>query len=325
MKKRIFAALMMVLLLAGALAGCGTRLPAQDGRLSLVVTIFPEYDWLRNIAGEHFDDMDVKMLLDSGVDLHSYQPTAEDMVRLSTCDMFVYVGGESDAWADDALRELDGSDTTVVCLLDELGEAAKEEEVVEGMMAEDEEEEEEDGPEYDEHVWLSLRNAAALCRVLCDRLSALDPANAADYAANTDAYIARLEALDAQFAAAVEAAPRQTVLFGDRFPFRYLADDYGLTYYAAFSGCSAETEASFETIVFLANKVDELGLPAILQIESADGSIAETIRQNTAAKDQAILSMDSMQSCTARDVAAGADYLAIMEENLAVLGEALNG
>ena len=320
--KRVLS-LILALVIALSLAACSGA--ARRARVQIVTTSFPLYDWTRNIV-RGVSGVETTWLMDSGVDLHSYQPTAEDMVRLSTCDMFVYVGGESDAWADDALRELDGSGTQAVCLLDELGEAAKEEELVEGMMAEEEEEgEEEDGPEYDEHVWLSLRNAAALCRVLCDRLSALDPENAADYAANTDAYIARLEALDAQFAAAVEAAPRQTVLFGDRFPFRYLADDYGLTYYAAFSGCSAETEASFETIVFLANKVDELGLPAILQIDSSDGSIAKTVRQNTASKDQAILSMDSMQSCTARDVAEGADYIAVMEENLAVLTEALNG
>ena len=322
MKKYISLALCL-LLIAGLFAGCGRTEPSAapaEKRLNVVTTIFPEYDWVRQIAG---DKADITMLLDNGVDLHSYQPTAEDIIKISTCDLFIYVGGESDDWVEDVLQQASNRDMAVVNLLEALGESVKEEEVVEGMEAEEEEEEEEE-PEYDEHVWLSLRNAAVLCGRIADDLGRIDAGNAGAYRANADAYIAKLNALDGEYKAAIDAAGVKTLLFGDRFPFRYLADDYGLQYYAAFTGCSAETEASFETVIFLANKVDELGLHAIMQIESADGKIAETIRETTQSKDQKILTLDSMQSVTAKGVADGADYLAAMEQNLAVLREALS-
>ena len=326
MKRTVSLTLVFLLLLAALLPGCGKTAPAAppaEDKLSIVTTIFPVYDWVRNLLGERASAVELTMLLDSGVDLHSYQPTVEDMVKISGCDLFIYVGGESDGWVDDALREAANKDMIVINLLETLGDSVKEEELVEGMEAEEEEDEDEEGPEYDEHVWLSLRSAGAICTALAEALARLDPAHAEDYAANAAAYAEKLDALDGAYRAAVDAAPGKTLLFGDRFPFRYLVDDYGLSYYAAFVGCSAETEASFETVVFLAQKTDELGLRTICQIESADGSIARTIRENTRDKDQQILSFDSMQSVTAEDVAAGKTYLGIMEENLAVLREAL--
>ena len=205
-----------------------------------------------------------------------------------------------------------------------LGEQVKEEEVVEGMEAEEEESEDEDEPEYDEHVWLSLKNAETLCNAITDALETIDPANKDVYAANAAAYLEKLTALDSEYQSMVDNAARKTVLFGDRFPFRYLVDDYGLNYYAAFVGCSAETEASFETISFLSGKVDELGLPCVLTIEGAQHKIAETIVQNTAEKNQSILTLDSMQSTTSTDVANGTTYLSVMESNLNVLKQALN-
>ncbi len=321
--KKYVPVILAVCLLLSLLAACGRSGSASDGgKLKIVTTIFPAYDWVMNILGERADSAEVTMLLDSGVDLHSYQPTADDMVKIASCDVFIYVGGESDEWVEDALQEATNQDMVVVNLLEALGDAAKEEEVVEGMEADHGEEGEEE-EEYDEHVWLSLRCAAVLCSRIAEALGRADPANAADYTANAAAYAEKLSKLDADYQSAVDAAAVKTVLFGDRFPFRYLTDDYGLTYYAAFVGCSAETEASFETIVFLANKVDELGLKAILQIESADGSIARTIRENTRSGDQALLTLDSMQSVTAKDVAGGVTYLTIMEDNLAVLTDAL--
>ncbi len=322
--KKIAAIALCLLMIAGIFAGCAndTDIVKQD-KLSIVVTIFPAYDWVRQIVGENNENVDVMLLLNSGVDMHSYQPTAEDIVRISSCDVFVYIGGESDKWVEDALNEAINRDMVVINMLEVLGDAVKEEEIVEGMEAEDDEHRDGDNDpeeaEYDEHVWVSLRNAAALCHYISDTLCEVDPDGKETYAANADAYIEKLYTLDAAYAAAVEAAPVKTVLFGDRFPFRYLADDYGLSYYAAFAGCSAETEASFETIVFLAGKVDELGLKTILQLESADGSIARTIRENTASKDQQILTMDSLQSATSQD----ASYLSVMESNLAVLKDAL--
>lgn len=348
--KRIFSLFLAAALALALLAGCGTNTQsaASDGaakKLSIVTTTFPEYDWVMNILGERAADVEVTMLLDSGVDLHSYQPTVDDIVKLSACDLFLYVGGESDEWVDDALAEATNENMVVLKLLDVLGDSVKEEELVEGMEhdhdhdhdedhdhEEDHEHEDdhdeghdhdEEEPKYDEHVWLSLKNAASLCQTIADALAQMDPGHAEAYRANAAAYIEKLSALDAEYRAAVDAAPVRTLLFGDRFPFRYLVDDYGLNYYAAFAGCSAETEASFETIVFLADKADELDLKAICQIESADGSIARTIRENTQSKDQEILTFDSLQSTTSRDAAAGAGYLSIMEQNLAVLKAAL--
>ncbi|SDI11155.1 zinc transport system substrate-binding protein [Pseudobutyrivibrio sp. 49] len=217
----------------------------------------------------------------------------------------------------------------VINLLDALGESSlKEEEVVEGMEAEEEEEEgeegeEEEGPEIDEHVWLSLKNAQTLVKVIAEKLSEIDAPNSQTYSSNADSYIAKLADLDEKYTAAVADASKDTLLFGDRFPFRYLVDDYGLNYYAAFVGCSAETEASFETVAFLSKKVDELDLNTVLTIEKSDGKIANTIIQNTANKDAIVLAMDSMQATTSQDVAGGASYISIMESNLEVLKEAL--
>ncbi len=302
--------------------------------LHIVTTIFPEYDWVRNILGEEADHVDLTLLLDNGVDLHSYQPTAEDILTISTCDLFVYVGGESDDWVEDVLEESMNPDMQVIELLDVLGDAVREEEVVEGMEADHDHEHEEDhdhdheeGPEYDEHVWLSMRNAEVICAALCDALCAVDPANADAYTANAESYTAQLQTLDAEYESVVAAAPDtaagHTLVFGDRFPFRYLTDDYGLDYYAAFVGCSAETEASFETVSFLAGKVDELQVPCVLIIDGSDGTIARTIVQSSSTPDLPILTLNSLQSVTADDLAAGTTYLSVMEANLEVLREAL--
>lgn len=296
----------------------------KDDKVKVVTTIFPEYDWVKEIAGEESENIDLTMLLDNGVDLHSYQPTAEDIMKISDCDLFIYVGGESDAWVDDALKEAVNKNMKVINLLEVLGSTVKEEEVVEGMEAEEEEEsEEEEEPEYDEHVWLSLKNAKVFCRTIAENLSEIDKEHEEIYSANEKKYEEKLDALDQNYQETVDSANQKTLLFGDRFPFRYLVDDYGLSYYAAFVGCSAETEASFETISFLAQKVDELGLKSILTIEKSDQKIAKTIIENTTDKNQKILTMDSMQSTTSDDVKNGTTYLSVMESNLDVLKEAL--
>ena len=353
--KKILCFLFAAILMASSLTACGETSAAgvkKDGKIQIVTTIFPEYDWVKNILGDNPGNTELTMLMDNGVDLHNFQPTAADILKISTCDLFIYVGGESDGWVEDALKEATNKDMVVINLLETLGDQVKEEEIVEGMEHEhdhdhedgdhdhedgdhdheDEDHDHEDGDhhhgdheeeEYDEHVWLSLKRVQTICNGIESALCKLDGANSDAYKANNAAYQKKLGDLDAKYADAVKDASVKTVLFGDRFPFRYMMDDYGLQYYAAFAGCSAETEASFETILFLANKVNELKLPAILTIEGATHKIAQTVRDNTQAKDQKILAMNSLQSVTAKDVQDGVTYLSVMEENLNVLKEAL--
>ncbi len=337
---------------------------AEEKKTLAVTTIFPIADWVREISGDR-DNVEITMLLDNGVDLHSFQPSAQDILKISSCDLFIYVGGESDEWVEDVLKAAVNPGLKAISLVEAMGEDIKSEEIKEGMEHEHDHEHEEDEHDHeheegedadhdheeeeheheheeeehdheheedhdhehehevDEHVWLSLRNAAKLVQAIANQMAEVDPDGASEYQANAAAYIEKLMALDAEYAAAVESAPYKTVLFGDRFPFRYMTEDYGLDYYAAFSGCSAESEASFATVVFLAQKMDELGLPVILTIENPKTKIAETVREATQAKNQKILSMDSLQSTTSRDVEAGVTYLGVMEQNLAVLKEAL--
>ena len=319
-------------------AGCIPAYAEGRGRdadhIQIVTTIFPEYDWVMNILGDNPAQAEVMLLLDNGIDLHNFQPTVPDILTISTCDLFIYVGGESDKWVETTLQNAMNKDLVAISLMDVLGSAVKEEELIEGMQAEehdhehgdddgDEHEHGDDEAEYDEHVWLSLRNAAALTESISEVLQQIDPDNAEIYKDNTAAYIEKLNALDAQYQSVIADASNKTLLFGDRFPFRYMTDDYGLTYYAAFLGCSAETEASFETIAFLAQKVDELSLPVVMTIEGTNHRMAETIVQSTKARNQEILTMDSMQAVTAKDVNNGVTYLSIMEKNLSVLKDAL--
>ena len=314
-------------------------------KFGVVCTIFPEYDWIRQLVGDKKDNYEITYLLDKGVDLHSYQPTAEDIAKIANCDLFVYVGGESDGWVNDALKESKNDKMQVVNLLETLGKNVKPEEVVEGMQEEDEHDHDHDDKdhddkdhdhedadhdhdheeetEYDEHVWLSLRNATALVNTLAEKLQTIDPENKDYYATTAADYTAKLGDLDSRYLATIKKAKVKTVLFGDRFPFRYLVDDYGLKYYAAFVGCSAETEASFETVAFLAKKTDDLKLKSVLVIENSDQKIAKKIVETTKDKNQNIVVLNSMQSITNEDIANGATYLSIMESNLKALTSAL--
>ena len=333
---------------------------AVSAKTKIVATIFPEYDWVRQIAGEKNSNVDVKLLLDNGVDLHNFQPSVKDIATVGNADIFIYVGGESDEWVKGVLKNAKNKKLVAINLLEVLGDRVHEEETVEGMEHEhhhdDEAEEEEhehhhgeaehdehehhhheeaehhhhhddddeDEIEYDEHVWLSLKNAKILCKAIADALCSKDSANAETYRKNLAEYSAKLDRLDNSYAECVKNSKRNTVLFGDRFPFRYLTDDYGIKYYAAFTGCSAETEASFKTVIFLSNKVDELNLPCILQIESGNGKLPATIIKNSKSGNISVLTMDSMQATTSLDVKKGANYLGIMTQNLEVLKKALN-
>ena len=327
----------------------------NSNKISIVCTTFPQYDWVKNILGEEAEHFNVTLLLDNGVDMHSYQPAVKDIATAGSSDLFIYVGGESDTWVEDALKEAKNKDLKAINLMETLDNFVKEEEVVEGMQEErkslghsheksskekqeqtqkeshensqeinGQKEAADEEPEYDEHIWLSIRNAEIMVKNIEKAIEQLDSDNAKVYQTNAEKYIKKLDTLDKQYANTIQNAKYKAILFGDRFPFRYMADDYDLKYYAAFAGCSAETMAGFETVTFLAKKADELRLPVILTIENSDGRIAEAVKSNTTKKNQKILAMNSLQSVTKEQIADGITYLQVMQENLSVLLEALN-
>ena len=308
------------LALAAVFFCAGRTPPAADGKLKIVATIFPAYDWTREIVGGTASETELTLLSDGGSDLHSYSPSVRDIAAISEADIFIYVGGESDGWVGDALAGAANADMIAINLLDALGARAKIEETVEGMQAA----ERHGGNARDEHVWLSLRNAVAFCEEIANALCLKDPANAETYRANCAAYTERLAGLDLRYAEAVASARRKTILCADRFPLRYLVDDYGLDYYAAFDGCSAESEASFKTVAFLAGKLDELGLESVVRLEDGNGKIAQTIVAGSKNKATQIVTFDSMQTAADRRIKKGETYVGAMERNLAALKAALD-
>lgn len=297
---------------------------SADG-LKVVCTIFPEYDWVKQILGGQAENAELTLLMKNGSDMHSYQPTVWDMVKISEADLFIYVGGESDFWVEDALANAKNPDRKVLNLMEILENSVKEEEHAEGMQGAPDDDDPEEAPEYDEHIWLSLRNAKTACGAVCEMLCGLDPEHSAVYRQNEADYVEQLHALDQEYCQVAKQALTPVLLFGDRFPFLYLTKDYGITYYAAFAGCSAETEASFETIRFLIEKADEQNLPAVLTIDGSDKKIAQAIAENTKNQNAKVLVLDSMQSVSEEDIANGENYLSIMERNLETLKEALLG
>lgn len=339
--RKLLSLLTLGVLCSVSATGCSAVLESQaqsepDGMLDIICVSFAEYDWTKQILGEHLQDVNLTYLLDNGVDLHNYQPSARDMIRISGCDLFIYTGGESGSWVDDLFRtETPDENLHVIRLTDAVQDVMKTEEYKEGMQTDSHHNEHEESEhdhdhelsqslEYDEHVWLSVRNAEKICDVICENLCELDAVHAEDYQKNLEQYQAELNDLDQEFIRMTEQSSVKTLIFGDRFPFRYFMDDYGLDYYAAFTGCSSDTEASFETIVFLAGKADELHAEAIFRIENSSDSLAQSIISSTQQKQQKILCLDSMQSVTAQEIADGASYLSIMRENRDTLSEVLH-
>ena len=311
MKKALSLLLGAAMLLS--LAACSGA--ARRARVQIVTTCFPLYDWTRNIV-QGVSGVETTWLMDSGVDPHSFQPTVKDLTMVSDADLFVYVGGESDAWADDAAAEMKNPEALSLALLPQL-DSALTEEAVPGAEPEQEEE-----GALDEHIWLSLRTASRCVDLICEALCELDGANDDLYRANADDYKAQLNALDQAYSEAVAASELNTILVADRFPFRYLAEDYQLNYFAAFAGCSAETEASFQTVLGLSQQADALGLPVILVTENGTGDIAEAVSEGSQSEPP-VRTLDSLQSVTAEIAADGVTYLSVMESNLDVLKEAL--
>ncbi|MCL1830970.1 MAG: metal ABC transporter substrate-binding protein, partial [Oscillospiraceae bacterium] len=270
--KRIYICIYIILLILSMLTGCGK--PESNDKQSIVCTTFPQYDWTKQILGDKLEQYNLTMLLDNQVDLHSYQPTVNDIAKIYSCDLFIYVGGESEGWVEEILKEAVNNNMVVINLMEQLGDTVLEEEIKEGMQPENEPNEEDN---FDEHVWLSLRNAKLLSSAIADSLSIIDKANSEDYHKNLAGYLNLLSELDSRYLAVTDLAVQKTLLFGDRMPFSYLLNDYGIDYYAAFAGCSAETEVSFKTVIYLAEKMDELGLETIIVTESGTTDIARTI------------------------------------------------
>lgn len=294
--KRIITCLCLLVLLTGC-----TPASTTNDRTQIVVTVFPVYDWVRNLLGERADEVELTLLADDGTDWHSYQLSSADMVRIADCDLFLYLGGSSDAWAASALESTPNPNRTTLNLMEIMGA---------DLLPLDEHEH-----EYDEHIWLSLKNADKLCRAIADALTGIEPG----LAAGQEHYLQHIDLLDQQYQTTLLLSEGNTLVFADRYPFRYLAADYDLTCLAAFDGCSSEIQADFDTVIHLASAIDQENLTAVLILETQDTSIAESVIANTSTKDQQILVIDSMQSVT--DLST--DYLTVMEKNLTVIQGAL--
>lgn len=305
MKKPISYISAFVLLLL--LLGCSAPGTARDGT-SVVTTVFPLYDFAREVAGDI--DVELTCLTDSKADMHSFTPSSQDIMAIADCDVFVYVGGESDAWVADVLAQHPNKNRVVIRCFDAL----------DGRLLS---EEDTDEDECDEHVWLSLRNAQVMVDAIAEALGQADPENATAYVSNAAEYRAQLADLDARYEQALSCTDK-TLLVADRFPFAYLAHDYGLTCFSAFSGCSAETEASFQVIAELADALNAHGLTHVFVIDGNDPTLAQAVIAQAGAEGVEVLSLNSMQAVTSSDVAEGATYLSLMEENLDVLEEGLS-
>lgn len=307
------AAMLIATVAASFIAFAAEPVSVQTApRVRIVAETFPIYDWTRQILGSRLAETDLTLLQQGGVDLHGYSPSAADLRKIASCDLFMFVGGDSDSWAERSLALSGNPNRRVLSLVKTLGHKPHKHDA-DGH----------DAHQTDEHVWLSLRHASTLVMAIAADLATLDPANAAAYRANATAYCERLASLDRAYAEAVAKAKRRTILVADRFPFCHLTEDYGISYHAAFSGCSAESEASFKTVARLAKKVDELELPAILVIEGTKHRLAETVRRTTKSRDQRILTLNSLQSIGGEAVKT-TRYLDVMAQNLETLKSALN-
>ena len=300
----------IALLLALTACALGTA-HAAEGKRSIVCTSFPCYDVARAVAG---DRAEIQLLIKPGAEVHSFEPTPSDILSLAGCDLFAYVGGESDAWVTDILSSFGGDAPRTLRFFD----------CVEGIEAEHDhgaEHEHHDEVEYDEHIWTSPVNACAMVNAMADALCEIDPENEALYRENASAYISEIEALDAQIREVVETAARREVIFADRFPLLYFAKEYGLDWCAAFPSCSSESEPSAKTIAALIDKVVMDKIPVIYVLELSNGRTAQAISAETGAQ---VRTFYSMQNVTESDFAAGETYVSLMQRNIAALQEGLN-
>lgn len=313
-----FSVIAVFIIIFSMLSGCSMSIE-KDDKLNIVTTIFPSGDWIREILGDEAQNVNLTVLCDNGLDLHSYQPTADDIIAISTCDLFVYFGGESEGWVEDVLDGGVNEQMVVINLMQTPGIT---------LFAEEESNanpHEHEGGEHphDEHIWLSLSRAQTLCDYIAQKLGEVDTANSDIYKENVKAYSDKLQSLDTKYRKTVEETAFNTLVFADRFPFKYLLSDYEIDYYAAFEGCSSESEASFETIVFLSGKLKELGLKSVITIDGSASNIASAVI-SSAGGNYEVLKLDSMQSVSRDDIKNGITYISVMEENLKTIEKALN-
>lgn len=310
--KRFPALFLCILMLLPALAACGEA-PAESARLKVVAAAFPEYDFVRSVAG---DNAEITLLLKPGTEAHSYEPTPQDILAMRAADLFVYGGGESDVWAE---RLLDAGELGGVRTLAFMDHALLRSEETQAHMTVEEAKAE--GDVYDEHVWTSPLNAIRLTDAIRDELAALDPDHAEEYRKNALDAVTRLTELDADFRALVSGAKRDLLVFGDRFPFLYLTREYGLRYAAAFPGCSGETDANPSTLAYLIDLTAEEGIPVVFKCDLSSGKLADTIAEATGAE---VRTLYSAHTVSRADFEAGETYLTLMTRNLTALQEALN-
>lgn len=321
--KKFLAVIITSLILVATLCACGNTensvSKAQsgiDGKISVVTTIFPPYDFARQIGG---DNVDLTMLLKPGTESHNYDPTPQDIIKIQNCDLFIYVGGESDEWVRDILESNDSKPKKIISLMDCVD--TLQEEIVEGMEKDKDKDNDGHEIEYDEHVWTSPKNAIIISKKISLALTELDKDNAKVYEKNTTEYSKKLSLLDSKFQNIVDNAKRKTIIFGDRFPMRYFADEYGLKYYAAFPGCSSETEPSAATVSFLIDKVKAEKIPVVFSIEFSNGKVADTICEDTRAKK---LTFHSCHNVTQEQFDSGVTYIDLMNQNAESIKEALS-
>ena len=326
MMKR-FLAVLLALTLAAGLCGCADRQKAEDGRLQVVCSVFPYYDFARQIGG---DDVDVTLLVAAGKETHSFEPTPLDVITLSQADVFLYNGGESETWVDDILSAAGENIAVTLPLMPQVSALA--EEWAEGMEGghddhdhdhdheEHDHDHDSDDIEYDEHVWTSPVLAKALCQAICDALCQADPAHQEGYQARLADYLTQLDELDAAFREVVDAGHRRLLVFGDRFPLLYFCKEYDLDYRAAFHGCASDTEPSLATLKYLIDKVKDEEIPVVYTIELSSRKVANAIAEATGAK---VLTFHSCQTVSRAEFDGGATYLSLMEQNVEALREGL--
>ncbi len=316
---KVCALILAGMMILPCLGGCAGK-DGNGDNLMILCTVFAEYDWMRQVVGD-VPGVEVSLLIEGGTDLHSYQATAADILKISQSDLIVTLGSTSDEWVHEALKNADRKIEIIelskiegirFCTVSE-----------EALLGEHEHDLDQHGP-FDEHIWLSLRNAGTACRFFAERLCAMDEEHSDTYRKNAETYVEKLNAMDAEFSAFAESIPVKRILVADRFPFVYLAEDYGIGYSAAFEGCSAETETSFDTVIRLASRIEEWGLHYILISETSDGKLASSVKRTTKHGDQEILTMNSMQAVTASQISDGITYEEMMRENLSVLRQALS-